>query len=232
MSGWEDDEKGVNVAAQTASESEETIGHGDVKYTATEGMNSTSVTYQDAAGAPVETSSPLGYSVSFLATMSRRNLPRFAKITEFLAHANNEHKYNIKIKLCHLPIMPQFSPSDGPSRDTSTEPEALQGTETPASSLDFDMANIGPRLMEHGPITVTETSTCPPSTEISASSARYPVTSTDSNLAEISTQRVTRGAAKAANLGSPSLRRARLENAGSQKSSLVGSRRGKGDQAK
>jgi hypothetical protein len=69
MSAWEDDEKGANVAAQTASESEETIGHGDVKYTAAEGMNSTSVTYQDAAGAPVETSSPLGYSVSFLATM-------------------------------------------------------------------------------------------------------------------------------------------------------------------
>jgi hypothetical protein len=69
MSTWEDDEKGVNVAAQTASESEETIVHGDVKYTAAEGMNSTSVTYQDAAGAPVETSSPLGYSVSFLATM-------------------------------------------------------------------------------------------------------------------------------------------------------------------
>jgi len=69
MSTWEDKEKTANVATQPASESEETIIHGDVKYTAAEGMNSTSVTYQDAAGAPVETSSPLGYSVGLLATM-------------------------------------------------------------------------------------------------------------------------------------------------------------------
>lgn len=62
------------------------------------------------------------------------------------------------------------------------------------------MANIDPRLIEPGPITIMEPSTCPPSTEISASSPGYPVTSTDSNLAEISTRRVTRGAAKAANL--------------------------------
>ncbi|KAJ5127473.1 amino acid permease-domain-containing protein [Penicillium atrosanguineum] len=69
MSDWDDKEKTANVAAQPASESEETIVHGDVKYTAAEGLNSTSVTYQDASGAPVETSSPLGYSVSFLAAM-------------------------------------------------------------------------------------------------------------------------------------------------------------------
>ena len=102
--------------------------------------------------------------------------------------------------LVRLGIRFEFSPSDGPSRDASTESEAQQGTETPASSLDFDIANIGPRLMELGPIKVTETSTCPPSTEVSASSAGYPVSSTDLNLTEISTRRVTRGAANAANL--------------------------------
>ncbi len=32
-------------------------------------------------------------------------LPRFASITEFLAHACNEYMYDIKIKLCHLPRM-------------------------------------------------------------------------------------------------------------------------------
>lgn len=69
MSDWDDKEKTANVAAQPASESEETIVHGDVKYTAAEGLNSTSVTFQDASGAPVETSSPLGYSVSYLAAM-------------------------------------------------------------------------------------------------------------------------------------------------------------------
>lgn len=127
-----------------------------------------------------------------------RNLPTFTKITEFLAHANNEHMYDIKIKLCHLPRMPQFYPSDGSSRDASTEPETRQGTETPASSLDFDMANIDPRLMEPGPITATKPSSCPPSNEVLAS-AGCPMTSNGSNLAEILSGRVTRGAAKAAN---------------------------------
>ncbi|CAG8128817.1 unnamed protein product [Penicillium nalgiovense] len=142
---------------------------------------------------------------------ARRNLPTFAKITEFLAHANNEHMYDIKIKLCHLPRMPQFNPSDGSFRDASTAPETRQGIETPASSLDFDMANIDPRLMELGPITATKPSSGPPSNEVLAS-AGCPMTSTGSNLAEILSGRVTRGAAKAANreldpkLGSPSQR--------------------------
>ncbi|KAJ5462473.1 hypothetical protein N7530_010678 [Penicillium desertorum] len=68
-----------------------------------------------------------------------RNLPTFAKVTEFLAYANNKYIYDIKIKLCHLPRMPRFNPSDSSSRDASTEPETRQGTKTPASSLDFDM---------------------------------------------------------------------------------------------
>jgi hypothetical protein len=108
--------------------------------------------------------------------------------------------YDIKIKLCHLPRMPQFNPSDDSSGDMSMEPETQQGTETPASSLDFDMANIDPRLMEPGPITVTETPTCPLSAEVSASSAGYLVTGNDSILMGICTRRVTRGAANAANI--------------------------------
>ncbi|KAE8135446.1 amino acid permease-domain-containing protein [Aspergillus pseudotamarii] len=63
---WHDGEKdaGISVREHNATH-ESTIQDGEVKYTAAEGINSTSVTYQDASGAPVETDSPLGYSVSF-----------------------------------------------------------------------------------------------------------------------------------------------------------------------
>ncbi|KAK6816092.1 hypothetical protein RU639_009276 [Aspergillus parasiticus] len=63
---WSDREKdaGISVREHNASQ-ESTIQDGSIKYTAAEGINSTSVTYQDASGAPVETDSPLGYSVSF-----------------------------------------------------------------------------------------------------------------------------------------------------------------------
>jgi hypothetical protein len=96
--------------------------------------------------------------------------------------------------------MLQFSPSDSLSKDASTESETRQGTETPASSLDFDLANINPRLIEPGPSTFIELLNYLLSTKISVSSARYLLTSADSNLAEICTPRVTRGAAKAVNL--------------------------------
>ena len=130
-------------------------------------------------------------------------LPRFASSTEFLVHARNEHMYDIKTKLCHLPRMPQFNPSDDSSGDVSTEPETRQGTKTPASSLDFDMANIDPQLtlMQPGPITVMEPSTYPPNTQISAS-VGYPVTSSGSDSVKIPTRRMTRGAAKTASLES------------------------------
>ncbi|KAB8210465.1 amino acid permease-domain-containing protein [Aspergillus parasiticus] len=63
---WSDREKdaGISVREHNASQ-ESTIQDGSIKYTAAEGINSASVTYQDASGAPVETDSPLGYSVSF-----------------------------------------------------------------------------------------------------------------------------------------------------------------------
>lgn len=65
MSYWKDQEKTANVASDsTAASDESSIGGG---YTAAEGLNSSITTYQDASGAPVETSSPLGYSVGFMA---------------------------------------------------------------------------------------------------------------------------------------------------------------------
>ncbi|KAI9038215.1 amino acid transporter [Aspergillus affinis] len=61
-----DSEKGAEVTVQSNYRSQESvIQEGGVKYTAETGVNSTVVTYQDASGAPVETDSPLGYSVSF-----------------------------------------------------------------------------------------------------------------------------------------------------------------------
>ncbi|KAH8699188.1 amino acid permease-domain-containing protein [Talaromyces proteolyticus] len=66
LSFWPDKEKGGNLRVQANNSSEESIiRDGDIKFTAVEGANSTTVTYQDAAGAPVEKNSPLGYSVSF-----------------------------------------------------------------------------------------------------------------------------------------------------------------------
>ncbi|KNG81099.1 high affinity methionine permease [Aspergillus nomiae NRRL 13137] len=63
---WHDREKDAGISIRERNTSQEsTIQDGAVKYTAAEGVNSTSVTYQDASGAPVETDSPLGYSVSF-----------------------------------------------------------------------------------------------------------------------------------------------------------------------
>jgi hypothetical protein len=129
-----------------------------------------------------------------------RTLPKFAKSTEFLAHANKEHKYDINIKLCHLTERPRVCHGDGSSRETSMESVDRQGTETPASSVDFDMTKIDPRLMRPGPITVVKPSACPSKPDIPASSSGCPVTTTDSNSAEISARRVTRGAAKAANI--------------------------------
>lgn len=65
MSYWQDNEKSARVANEsTAASDESSIGGG---YTAAEGLNSSITTYQDASGAPVETSSPLGYSVGFMA---------------------------------------------------------------------------------------------------------------------------------------------------------------------
>lgn len=66
MSLEHQNEKGGEVETQqVAAFDERIIKDSGITFTAAEGFNSTAVTYQDAAGAPVETNSPLGYSVSF-----------------------------------------------------------------------------------------------------------------------------------------------------------------------
>ncbi|KAA8649308.1 uncharacterized protein ATNIH1004_005209 [Aspergillus tanneri] len=56
-----DEETQVTVTVH-ANKSEPILQRGGANYTAETGINSTSVTYQDASGAPVEVDSPLGYS--------------------------------------------------------------------------------------------------------------------------------------------------------------------------
>lgn len=71
ISLWSDKEKGAETQVQGATSSAESvIQYGDVKFTAAEGGNSSRVTYQNAVGAPVETNSPLGYSVSFWVSLT------------------------------------------------------------------------------------------------------------------------------------------------------------------
>ena len=56
--------QGGNVAtsgAQTSDDGE--ISDGSLKYVGEKGRNNTTRTYQEASGAPVESDSPLGYSV-------------------------------------------------------------------------------------------------------------------------------------------------------------------------
>ncbi|KAJ5460822.1 amino acid transporter [Penicillium daleae] len=67
MTSWDDKEKTANAVAHSASGSDDyVIREGSTEYTAAEGLNSSTVTYQDASGAPVETTSPLGYSVDVI----------------------------------------------------------------------------------------------------------------------------------------------------------------------
>ncbi|KAH8688974.1 hypothetical protein BGW36DRAFT_433745 [Talaromyces proteolyticus] len=77
-------------------------------------------------------------------------------IDSYLLRAHTRRDQLQRIKLCHLSGMPQFILSDGPSGEASTELETQQATETPASSLNFDIANLDPLLMESGPITVVK----------------------------------------------------------------------------
>lgn len=65
-SPFEDREKGENVDVSTTNQDskEDFLVDGDISYTVAEGANSSTATYQDARGAPVETNSPLGYSVN------------------------------------------------------------------------------------------------------------------------------------------------------------------------
>jgi hypothetical protein len=86
-------------------------------------------------------------------------IPKFAKVTEFLAHAVTVHAYNINIKLHHLPKKPCLTYSDTSSVDStveSAESDGRSGSDTPASSVDPETANIDPRLFEPHKPKVTE----------------------------------------------------------------------------
>lgn len=86
------------------------------------------------------------------------NVPKFAKATEFLAHAVDVHSYDIGIKLKHLPSRPLLTCSDTSSidsTDASLESCGRSGTSTPASSVGSVTANIDPRLLELDKGTVT-----------------------------------------------------------------------------
>ncbi|CEL09489.1 hypothetical protein ASPCAL12624 [Aspergillus calidoustus] len=78
-------------------------------------------------------------------------IPEFTKVTEFLAHAVTVHAYDIDIKLHHLPTKPSLTCSDTSSVDSTVESVGsggCSGTDTPASSVGPEMANIDPRLLE------------------------------------------------------------------------------------
>ncbi|GKZ75057.1 hypothetical protein AnigIFM50267_002296 [Aspergillus niger] len=88
------------------------------------------------------------------------SIPKFTKVTEFLAHAASVHAYDIHIKLQHLPNENRITNSDTSSVDSSedsVESDGRLGTVTPASSVDFEPANIDPRLLEYNKATATET---------------------------------------------------------------------------
>jgi hypothetical protein len=86
-------------------------------------------------------------------------IPKFSKATEYLAHAVTVHAYDIHIKLHHFPRNPGLTCSDTSSVDStveSVESDDRSGTDTPASSVGPEMANIDPRLLESQKAIVTE----------------------------------------------------------------------------
>ncbi|KAF7164504.1 hypothetical protein CNMCM6106_001022 [Aspergillus hiratsukae] len=87
------------------------------------------------------------------------NVPKFREATEFLAHAANVHSYDVQIKLKHLPKRPLLTCSDSSSidsTDASLKSYGRSGTDTPASSVGPETANIDPRLLESQKATATE----------------------------------------------------------------------------
>lgn len=114
-------------------------------------------------------------------------MPKFSKVTEFLAHTAQVHAYDIKIKLCHLPQSPQIACSAISSIDSSemsSECNSQPQTEAPAS-VGFEIMNINPHLLE--PQTVNkEPSSNQPSTLMSS------IGSGMTNISPCSTEIATR----------------------------------------
>src|SRR5271165_3858875 len=76
-------------------------------------------------------------------------------------------------------------------KEVSVESNKRQATATPASSVEFKMANVDPRLMEPHPLTLTTRRLSPsrPGTEMSLCSVGSATTNTDSYLASASTRK-------------------------------------------
>jgi hypothetical protein len=55
---------GADAVDGVAYDGKSEISDGSIKYVGNQGNNNTPTTYQDSSGAPVESNSPLGYTVS------------------------------------------------------------------------------------------------------------------------------------------------------------------------
>lgn len=79
------------------------------------------------------------------------SVPKFTQITEFLAHAATVHKYDVQIKLQHLPKKSQIACSNTLSIESSgasLKSDSRSSIETPTSSIDFEMGNINLCLLK------------------------------------------------------------------------------------
>ena len=124
------------------------------------------------------------------------NVPHFTEITKFLAHAATAHSYDVNLKLCHLPQASQTNWSDISSSEMSLESESRQRTETPVSSVELEMGNIDPRLLEAHPVLTTEPLPCHSDTESLTHSDGFVVKNSHPGSTEVPIRRSTRSTAK------------------------------------
>lgn len=129
-----------------------------------------------------------------------RNVPHFSEITEFLAHAYAAHSYDVNLKLCHLPHATQTNCSDISSREESLESEKRPIIETPASSVELELGNIDPRLLEAHPVPITNSLPYQSDTETLDSSGGSVLKNTKPSSVEVPIRRSTRGTAKVTEL--------------------------------
>lgn len=88
-----------------------------------------------------------------------RDVPKFVKITDFIAYALYVHAYNIKMQKKHLPARHPIDGSEHSSLDDSeylSESDRHFSIDTPASSVGSKMANIDPRLLESDTTTLAK----------------------------------------------------------------------------
>ncbi|KAJ5692393.1 hypothetical protein N7462_001816, partial [Penicillium macrosclerotiorum] len=125
-----------------------------------------------------------------------RNIPYFSEITEFLAHTYAAHSYDINLKLYYLPYTTQTNYSDILSREESLESEKRPIIKTPASSVELELGNIDPRLLEDYPVPITNSLPYQSDTETLDSSGRFVLKNTKPSSVEVPIRRSTRGTAK------------------------------------